>query len=804
VPLGVGGEPGPGSATPRRIIPQSAAPQVDLPGRITTFVQVVRSNGDPVDTMTDSDFRIYENGQPVSTTESGQRALRDPQSFRSFSHLLIDRSNSVQNAQPLVQQGARLYVDTVLAANENAFIKLSWFDGSVDIHSIEGHEFLGFSDDPVALHAAIDDLFLYPPFNGSTNLYGAVLNGLDDLDEEDLRAEALGVENRTLTVVTFTDGTHQAGSSITLAQVTARLATQVNGRPRYNAFSIGLAGEIDPNVIQAIGPQGSVIGDLGSTPGGTTIAEAFERSGQQVRRLANSFYVVSYCSPKSSGTHDLRISAESAINSGDLELTFDAEGFGAGCAFLDIYPHPVLSAIAPGIASPFMRFSDVLEDGQGNVLAVGWHGSECLDPGCNTATDALLVRFTADPAVLDPLLARRDGRIDASFGAQGLADFGSAAPNTGASSIIRMSDGSLVVGGWRRASGLGSVAIATLWHFNAQGQNPVEHTLPGVGVAEQFVTDLVLAGSRVFACGTRTNGSSVSTSVVWSLGLDLVPMLSFGVDGVIVYPENSNTNRPFARALAYSDAGSGRLYVVGDGDPQIVPGSNNGRDLQVFAIEPATGNLDTSFSVDGVAHSMQTFGVSWPGRPRAARIGPLGTLVVGGTIVAPFGSTPVLQPAAWRFRVDGQADNSFRGSASSVFPNTGVVTLRTPSTSNPLVDFGRDSSMNAMTLTPTGKVLLAGQRANTQGHEDMAMVAFGPDGGATNYNTVGFVIDDGAVADDSHDRAHLVLVHSSGTIWTLGHSKDRRDPNELNDDGPDVPVLWIDRDPARRLTIAGQ
>lgn len=783
--------------TLNRIIPQSAAPQIDLPGRISLFVQVTKQNGAPVDTLADSDFRIYENGQRVSETESGQRTLRDPQSFRSFSHLLIDRSNSVQNARPAIQDGARLYVNTVLDANPNAFIKLSWFDGSVDIHPIAGHEALGFTDDRAALLAAIDDLFDEPPFNGSTNLYGAILAGADDLDEEDVRAAALGIENRTLTVVTFTDGTHQAGPAVTLQQVVDRLTSTVNGRRVYSAFSIGLEGEVDQSVLTAIGPDGSTTGALVGAGGSESpLIAAFRAIGEGVSRLANSFYVLSYCSPKTFGTHELRISANAAQSNGDVVLSFDATGFGAGCGFLDVYTHPEIGATQGGSPSPFTRFSDAVEVG-GKVLAVGWHGGDCAEPGCGAATDAFFVRFTADPAQLVSGEARRDGRLDTTFGFEGQATFGTAAPISGASSVLALPDGTLLVGGWTRPSTLGGPADAALWRFDPNGGFLEEVVLPNTPQVDQFITDLTLGlgSTRVFACGTR--GTTATTTAVWSLDLSLQLDLAFDGDGVRVYPETSNTTRPFARAAAYDPRGAGRLYVVGDGDPPSIPANNGGRDLQVLALDPVDGSLDPGFSGDGVAHAMSTFGVAWPGRPVAAVVDSLGALTVGGTIVAPTGATPALQPAAWRFLETGDPDLSFRGSPSSVWPNRGIATLRTPSTSNPEVDFGRDSVIEDLALGPDGRALLAGRRANRELHEDMAHVVFATDGAVADYNVVGFLIEDGAAADDAHDRAQVVLVHSTGAIWTLGHSKDRRDPVNLGDDGPDVPVVWVDRDPGR-------
>ena len=76
------------------------------------------------------------------------------QVFRSYLHLILDRSNSVQSAGAAeVQEGARQFIEAVTAEPEN-FVKISWFDGSPMIHEISGFDF-GFSNDRELLLAAM-------------------------------------------------------------------------------------------------------------------------------------------------------------------------------------------------------------------------------------------------------------------------------------------------------------------------------------------------------------------------------------------------------------------------------------------------------------------------------------------------------------------------------------------------------------------------------------------------------------------------------------------------------------------------
>ena len=289
-----GSETGPG--TPSSVQAQQDEPDIDLPGRISVLVRVLDENSVPVGGIAAEEFNIFEDGQLVSQTESFQRIVPRPERFRSYQHLIIDRSNSVQSAgQAAIIEAATEYINRVVGSDANAvesFVKLSWFDGSDGLYEVEGHE-LGFSNDAAALVDAVEALFDEPIFNPSTNLYGAVLYALDDLEDVDAEAVGLGIPNRALTLVTFTDGTHQTGDNATLDQVVTKLTSPTY---TFNSFTIGVGSEIDPFVLGEIGRDGSV-----AVANFEDLVGAFEQVVDGIESVANSFYYLSYCSPKTSG-----------------------------------------------------------------------------------------------------------------------------------------------------------------------------------------------------------------------------------------------------------------------------------------------------------------------------------------------------------------------------------------------------------------------------------------------------------------------------------------------------------------------
>jgi hypothetical protein len=190
-------------------------------------------------------------------------------------------------------------------------------------------------------------------------------------------------------------------------------------------------------------------------------------------------------------------------------------------------------------------------------------------------------------------------------------------------------------------------------------------------------------------------------------------------------------------------------------------------------------------------------GATYGARCGEATLDSASNLVLAGSLTGAFGGAVVRdQPAVWRVLADGSPDTSFAGSLSSPTTGTGVVTLREGSTNNPEIDFGRNTSLRSLAIGPDGTLIAAGQRENAEGHTDLAVFAFGSNGVLSSaYNFLGFLIDDGASADDSFESGSVVRVLQSGAIWTLGSSNPNDPAGAATTD--DVPTIWVDREPAR-------
>jgi uncharacterized protein YegL len=177
--------------------------------------------------------------------------------------------------------------------------------------------------------AAAIELIPAERIDTSTNLNGAVVKGVRRLEELRVSVEAGGVLYAGALAI-FTDGTDRA------ARVTEFTAVEAVENSQVSVFAIGLGAEIDEAYLRNIGKSGDVAlaQDLGS------LDDAFAEVGQSISELANSYYVLAYCSPSRANTHELSLSLPGY--SGSWQGSFDASGFEGGCTpedfLIDLVP----------------------------------------------------------------------------------------------------------------------------------------------------------------------------------------------------------------------------------------------------------------------------------------------------------------------------------------------------------------------------------------------------------------------------------------------------------------------------------
>jgi hypothetical protein len=281
---------------------------VQRPSNIAVYFTVDTSEGDPVPGLTAESFRIYEDDQPVSILESKQTILNAEVAATHYTLLLMDMSGSVTESKdvPVIVDSARAFSERVQKYQKVAVYA---FDGSPQIRQIAGFSSSGAT--------ALDQLTLYKARDPSTNLNGAVLEGLKVLDRQIASAPtplAFG------TLVVFTDGTDRAG------RVTRDKLHEQLDAAKVDVIVMGVGAEIDADELRAVGRNGAIV-----SKDRNQIASSFTAAAARVEGASKRYYLLGYCSPARAGEHMLRIEATANGKTGSYEYKFNAQGFGPNC-----------------------------------------------------------------------------------------------------------------------------------------------------------------------------------------------------------------------------------------------------------------------------------------------------------------------------------------------------------------------------------------------------------------------------------------------------------------------------------------
>lgn len=287
---------------------------VHKPSNIAVYFSVTDSSKRPVASMTADQFKIYEDGKVVSLFESKQTILNPEVAVVQDTLLLMDMSGSVTESGRIgdLIEAASAFTDRI---GKTQVVGVATFDGQKDIHALAG-----FATGGGNVRQSISTLSTYKAKDPSTNLNGAVIEGLKALQAQMARStQPLRIGN----LVVFTDGTDHAHRVSR-----ADLQTALNSLDStINVFVIGVGAEIDSGELRTIGRTKAIV-----SRDPTKIRRAFDDIAQIVEDYGRSFYLLSYCSPARAGEHDVEVEADPPHRgSGRLIYHFNATGFGPQC-----------------------------------------------------------------------------------------------------------------------------------------------------------------------------------------------------------------------------------------------------------------------------------------------------------------------------------------------------------------------------------------------------------------------------------------------------------------------------------------
>ena len=282
------------------------------PNNVWVFFTVEHGD-EPVGGLTADDFQIYEDGELVSKFESKQVIQNPEVAAVMYTMLLLDFSGSITEADQAdaIVDAAKLFAERV---GKTQKVGVYIFDGSEKIHSV-----VPFTEAQGSVEGGLEGLRKYKPKDPSTNLHGAVIEGVRELKEE------LDKDKKPLkfgTLVVFSDGTDRA-ARFTRDQMKEEL--DKDAYENYEMFAIGVGAEIQKAQLEDIGRDGT---ELATDQ--AKVKEAFEKVAARIERHMKRFYLLSYCTPARKGEHEVTIEAHSKNpeGSGSLDYKFNSDGFG--------------------------------------------------------------------------------------------------------------------------------------------------------------------------------------------------------------------------------------------------------------------------------------------------------------------------------------------------------------------------------------------------------------------------------------------------------------------------------------------
>lgn len=286
------------------------------PAHVAALVRVTTCEGEALGApLAAADFELLEEDQAISAYEAPRAIYPAGRQTAERTAVLLDLSGSVVRSgiKPAMFEGARSLSGAL--AGEQHQVALYGFDGRPDLVPIQS-----FTTQADELSAALDRNAAAEIVDDSTNLHGAVVNALRVLDQEVRLDERDGETEAHGSVVVFTDGVDQAG------RVDRRAMKEAIEDSRHSVFAIGVGPEVDEVRLNELGTAGAVKAEPDE------IVAAFERVSAQIAGRAQSYYIVSYCSPARAGQRRVTIEVATKDQRGSVDLPYSAEGFGAGCA----------------------------------------------------------------------------------------------------------------------------------------------------------------------------------------------------------------------------------------------------------------------------------------------------------------------------------------------------------------------------------------------------------------------------------------------------------------------------------------
>lgn len=300
------------------------------PSNVALYVQIDGRrlfSPQPVSGLDANKFRIEEDGKPVTVQESRQIIMNQQAGAVHYTMLLLDLSGSMARTEQ-AKTLARAAASFSEQISDIQRVGIYAFDGSPKIKAL-----VPFTSDKAQLKAHIQDILTYKPSDVSTNLYGAVIDGLNTLKE--YRDKPGNPKLSFATLVVFTDGSDLASrvSKAELKEEIKKATKYAKKDDKYiHIFAVGLGDKINRSTLRMIGKE-----DHFPTNQEQELTSKFAKVANLIEKSSQRYYLFSYCSPARNGEHKLTVKVnDGGLRRGRTSYTFNADGFTPNCDPNDI------------------------------------------------------------------------------------------------------------------------------------------------------------------------------------------------------------------------------------------------------------------------------------------------------------------------------------------------------------------------------------------------------------------------------------------------------------------------------------
>ena len=144
------------------------------PSSVALFFAVDTCEGEPVPGLADADFEVFEDGKQIPTFESDATILTP--AVEIFVSLVVDMSGSMEASGVLPEaiEAMKSFATTLMTEPGAAvWLQVSIFNKDLEIWQEHTTDLVAVIDELDALHD-------YVPIHKTTNLYGALIDAIDD------------------------------------------------------------------------------------------------------------------------------------------------------------------------------------------------------------------------------------------------------------------------------------------------------------------------------------------------------------------------------------------------------------------------------------------------------------------------------------------------------------------------------------------------------------------------------------------------------------------------------------------------